>query len=74
MLKQKTILEIVKGDKTYQLHCDPNANLGELHDVLSEWKAYVVKRITDAHEEEVKREKAAKDADSNVQEVEVTDL
>lgn len=48
ILKQKTILEVVRGDKIYQLICHPDSQLGELHDVISEFRDYVVKRINDA--------------------------
>lgn len=57
MLKQRSILEVVKGEKVYQLHCDQDSKLGELHDVLSEMKDYVVKRITEAAELEKPKEK-----------------
>lgn len=57
MLKQKTILEVVKGEKSYHLHCDPDSRLGELHAALSEMKDYVVKRILEAEEQEKPKEK-----------------
>lgn len=46
MIKTKTVLEIQKGDKVYQLLCDPDAPLGELHDVLHAMKAHVVGLIS----------------------------
>jgi hypothetical protein len=57
MLKQKTILEIVKDEKTFQFHCDPDSKLGEIYDVLHAMKDYVVKRILEAEEQQKPKEK-----------------
>jgi hypothetical protein len=54
MIKQKTFLEVVRGTKTYQLICECDSQLGELHDVLSEMKGYVIQRINEIREQEAK--------------------
>lgn len=48
MLKQKTVLEVKRGDRFYHLQCDPDSPLGELFDVLSEMRSYVTERIVEA--------------------------
>lgn len=52
MIKNQTILEVIKENRSYQLQCEPTSPLGELHDVLSEMKYFIVKMITDAQEKE----------------------
>lgn len=60
MIGQRTVLEIKKGEKTYSFYCEPDALLGEVHDVLAEMKAKVVAMILerDKPAEEKKEEKA----------------
>ena len=45
MFKQITIGEVKKGERTYQLLCDPSSPLGELHDVLMEMRAHCIQRM-----------------------------
>jgi hypothetical protein len=52
MIKQKTFLEVIRGTKTYHLICESDAQLGELHDVLSEMKGYVMQRMNDIMKQE----------------------
>lgn len=52
MLKQISVLEVKIGERTYELYCKNDSPLGELHDALLKMKGYVVKRITNAQEEE----------------------
>jgi hypothetical protein len=48
MVKNKLVLEIKINDKFYQLLCDPDSQLGQLHDALSQMRQYVVQQIVDA--------------------------
>lgn len=48
MIKNATVLEIKKNERSYQLVLDPSSPLGELYDVLHEMKAYVFQRIQEA--------------------------
>ncbi len=45
MIKNLTVLEVVKENRSYQLICEPESPLGELHDILAEMKSYVINRI-----------------------------
>ena len=55
MIKQKTLFEVVIGERMYQLYCSSNSPLGEVHDALMQMKGYVVDRMVKAHEEEKKK-------------------
>lgn len=57
MLKNHSILEVVKNEKVYQLHLPSDASLGEVHDVLYQMRSFVVERI----QEHMKAEVAVKD-------------
>jgi len=57
MIKNKTILEILKGEKTFQLSLDPNSTLGEVFDVLTEMRAFIVERINEAAKPEANKDK-----------------
>ncbi len=59
MIKNKTILEIVKNEKTFQLSLDPNASLGEIFDALCEMRQFVVDKINEAHKAQMPPETAA---------------
>lgn len=45
MLKQHAILEIEMNDRIYQLHLPPESPLGEVFDVLSKMRMFVVNKI-----------------------------
>ena len=45
MFKQITVGEVKRGERTYQLLCDPASPLGELHDVLLEMKSHCIERM-----------------------------
>lgn len=42
MIKQITRLEHKVGDRVYQFLCDNDSPVGEVHDALTVFKAYVV--------------------------------
>ncbi len=48
MIKNVSILEVLKGERVYQLHLPSNAPLGELHDVLFQMRSFVVDKINEA--------------------------
>jgi hypothetical protein len=57
MIKNLTILEIEKGDRKYCLSCSPDSPLGELHDVISEMKAFVVEKINESQKQNMEQPK-----------------
>lgn len=73
MLKNLTVLEITKNDRTYQLQLDPNSPLGEVHDVLMEMRGFVVSRMNEVAkqaEEARVAETASKNPQTDLQVVE----
>lgn len=46
------MFEDVREKRVYRLICESDAPLGELHDVLMQWKGYTVDRMIAAHSEE----------------------
>jgi hypothetical protein len=54
MIKQKTVLEVVIGERSYELYCRADSPLGELHDALMQMKGYCVDRMIAAHDDEKK--------------------
>lgn len=55
-LKSKTILQVKVGERTYEMECYSDSPLGEVHDALSQMKAYVVDRINAQQDNEKKAE------------------
>jgi len=51
MIKNKTILEVKIGERTYQMECFPDSPLGELHDALSQMKNYVIQRMQEVEKQ-----------------------
>lgn len=58
-LKNKTILEVKIGERTYSMECYSDSPLGEVHDALTQMKAYVVDRINAQTDNEKKAEEKA---------------
>lgn len=56
MLKNKSVLEVKIDEKKYQFFCDPDCQLGQLHDALAQMKQYIVQRIVDAQKSEPVKE------------------
>jgi len=48
MLKNITKMEVKVGERVYQFLCEVDSPIGEVHDVLSSMKAFVVQRIQEA--------------------------
>jgi hypothetical protein len=48
MLKNKINLEINKEDRVYNFECDPTAPLGEIYDVLTQMKSFILEKISEA--------------------------
>lgn len=51
---QKTAVEIVKNGRSYQLVIDMQAPLGELHDVLMEFKQAALAKMNELQAQETK--------------------
>lgn len=62
MLKNKTVLEVKKGERIYQLELYSDSPLGEVFDVLCEMQGFVIGKI-----KESQPEKKEENQDSKVQ-------
>lgn len=61
MLKNKVLLEVELNKRCYQLYCESDSPLGELHDALMHMKGYTVERMQSAQlEEQAIKEKMTK--------------
>ena len=56
MIKNKTAIEIKKGERVYELILSPESPLGEVYDVLCEMKALVYDKISEAQKSELPKE------------------
>ena len=45
MIKQKTVIEVIKDERVYQLSVSPESPLGEVYDVLNQMRNYIIDRI-----------------------------
>lgn len=45
MLKNIVHLEVVQNEKSYIFECAPDSPLGEIYDVLSQMRGYVINRM-----------------------------
>ncbi len=61
MIKHQAILEIQKSDRIYQLHLLNDSPLGEIFDVLTEMRVFVLNRLNEASKSEVKTEELPKE-------------
>ena len=50
MIKNLTALEVKIGERIYKLLCEADSPLGEVHDVLMQMKAHVIKVMSDIQE------------------------
>jgi hypothetical protein len=48
MISNKVVLEAKIGERSYQLICSNDAPLGEAHDALCQFKAYVIEKMQEA--------------------------
>ena len=55
-LINKTVLEVKIGERSYVMECYNDSPLGEVHDALTQMKAYIVDRINTQCENEKKAE------------------
>jgi len=63
MLKQQLVLEVVKGERTYQLHLPQGCPLGEINDVLYEYRTFIMQKMQEALKvDEPKQDAPASDA------------
>jgi len=49
-LKMNSSIEVVKNERKYMLHLDPQSPLGETFDALCEMQIYIVNRIQDSQQ------------------------
>ncbi len=61
MIKNKTVLEVKIGERSYELNVSPDSPLGELFDAITQMQSFVVSKINDqsvkkTEEEELKQE------------------
>ena len=68
MIKNLTTLEIKAGERVYKLLCEVDAPLGEVHDVITQMKAFVVGKINEAHAASQPAESAVKDVEAVIEE------
>lgn len=59
MIKNQTVLEIIKNERVYQLHLSSESPLGECFDVLSEMRSFILERIN-ASAQDAKTDEADK--------------
>lgn len=52
MEDNKTKLEIKIEERNYQFVCEPDSGLGEVFDVLSRMRNYILQRMVDAENQE----------------------
>ncbi len=64
MYKAKVQLEVKRGDKAYSLYCEPDSQLGEIYDVLSEMSRYVVSKINELQKASEPKQEAAPEAEA----------
>ena len=50
MIKNKTVLEVKVNDRSYSFDCSPDSPMGEIFDVLSQMKAYVIEKMKETDE------------------------
>lgn len=60
MISNKVVLEAKIGERSYQFLCANDSPLGEAHDALCEFKAYVIGKMQEA-EKKPEAEEAPKE-------------
>lgn len=60
MISNKVVLEAKIGERSYQFLCANDSPLGEAHDALCEFKAYVIGKMVEA-EKKPEAEEAPKE-------------
>ena len=50
MLKNKAVLEVKIGERSYSLELSNDSPLGEAYDAITQMRSYVVERINDENE------------------------
>jgi len=50
MIKNKTFLEVKKGDRNYQFICEVESPVGEVYDALSEMRGYTIDIINKSNQ------------------------
>lgn len=50
MIRNESILEIIKGERNYKLSLSPESTLGEVFDVLNEMRNFIISTIKELEE------------------------
>lgn len=66
MIKSKITLEVKVSERSYQLLCDHESPLGEIHDALCQFKACIIEKMLDAqkHDEQIKLKACCKEEEN----------
>lgn len=50
MHKIKSVLEVIINERSYQLECSTESPLGEIYDVLTQMKSFVIEKMKEAEQ------------------------
>jgi hypothetical protein len=50
-IKNKIVLEVIRGERTYEMVLSPDSPLGEAFDAITEMRNYLVERINQVEKE-----------------------
>lgn len=62
-MQNRSLLEIKKNDRNYQLILDPNSPLGECYDVICELQNYIIQLMNKVSEDMKKAQKEEESED-----------
>lgn len=54
MIKQKVVLEVKVGERSYSMECYADSPLGEIYDALTQMKSFIVGKVVEAQKAEEK--------------------
>jgi hypothetical protein len=57
MIRNKSVLEVKSGERIYSLEVYTDSPLGEVFDVLSQMRGYIVQRMIDEQNKDKPKEK-----------------
>ncbi len=66
MFNQIGKLEVTMGERKYQLLCEVDSPIGEVHDALSQMKIYVINKMKEVENMKNQIETVAEDHQENV--------
>ena len=68
MIKQKTVMEVVKGERTYELSVSPDSPLGEVYDALNQMRNHIINKIEEERKAQAEAEAKSVEAVEEVTE------